>query len=280
MRSEISRRSLLALAAGAPVARLAAQSRRIPVGLELYSVRDDLAKDVKGTVTAVAKMGYQVVEFYSPYYQWTTDYAKEIRKLMDDLGVRCNSTHNDSRALTAEGLPKAIDLNLALGSKYVVMASAQANTADGWKGVAGTLSAASEKLKPAGLRTGYHNHQTEFRATLDGKMPIEIIAANTPKDVMLQLDVGTCVEVGYDPAKWIEANPGRIHCLHLKEWGAGQGRGYECLFGEGDVKWASVFAAAEKSGGVEYYLIEQEASRMPQLEAVRRCLENYRKGQA
>jgi sugar phosphate isomerase/epimerase len=280
MKPDFSRRSLLAMAAGAPLTRAVAQSRRIPVGLELYSVRDELAKDVKGTVTAVARMGYQVVEFYSPYYQWTSEYAKEIRKLMDDLGIRCNSTHNDYRALTPEGLAKAIELNGILGAKYVVMASSPANSAESWKGVAGVLTAASEKLQSAGLRTGYHNHQTEFRATVDGKMPIEIIAANTPKSVMLQLDVGTCVEVGYDPAKWIEANPGRINCVHLKEWGAGPGRGYECLFGEGDVKWARVFAAAEKAGGVEFYLIEQEGSRLPQLEAARRCLENCRKGQA
>ncbi len=280
MKPEFSRRSLLALAAGTPLSRGLAQSRRIPVGLELYSVRDELAKDVKGTVTAIAKMGYQVVEFYSPYYQWTSDYAREIRNLMDDLGIRCNSTHNDYRALTANGLPKAIELNGILGAKYVVMASAQANSADEWKSVADVLSAASGKLQPAGLRAGYHNHQAEFRAVPNGKMPIEIIAANTPKTVMLQLDVGTCVEVGYDPVKWIEANPGRINCLHLKDWGAGQGRGYQCLYGEGDVKWAPVFAAAEKTGGVEYYLIEQEGSRLPSLETARRCLENYRKGQA
>jgi sugar phosphate isomerase/epimerase len=277
MKPELSRRSLLASAAGIPLTA-AAQSRRIPVGLELYSVRDELAKDVKGTVTAVAKMGYQMVEFYSPYYQWTPAYAREIRKLMDDLGIRCGSTHNEARALAPEGLGKAIELNGILGAKYVVMAMAEANSADGWKSVAGVLAAASEKLQPAGLRAGYHNHQSEFRPLADGKMPIEIIAANTPKNVLLQLDVGTCVEMKYDPARWIQANPGRIQCLHLKEWGAAHG--YESLFGEGDVKWAQVFAAAEKAGGVEFYLIEQEASRLPQLEAARRCLANYRKGQA
>ena len=160
------------MTAGAPIARVAAKSRRIPVGLELYSVRDELAKDVKGTVTAVAKMGYQVVEFYSPYYQWTPAYAREIRKLMDDLGIHCNSTHNDYRALTAEGLPKSIELNGILGAKYVVMASSPANSADTWKGVADVLSAAAEKLKASGMRAGYHNHQTEFQATVNGKMPL------------------------------------------------------------------------------------------------------------
>ena len=127
-----------------------------------------------------------------------------------------------------------------------------------------------------GMRTGYHNHQAEFRP-VEGKMPIEVIAANTPKAVVLQFDVGTCVEVGYDPVKWIDANPGRINCIHCKDWGAGQDRGYRVLFGEGDVPWPKVFAAAEATGGVEWYLIEQEGSRFPPLEGARKCLENYKK---
>jgi sugar phosphate isomerase/epimerase len=275
MTSNFSRRSFLALAAAAPLVR--AQGARPPVGLELYSVRTDFTKDPKAVVTAVAKMGYQVVEFYGPYYQWTPDQAKEMRKLMDDLGIRCNSTHNDARNLSAEGLPKAIELNQIIGSKYVVMASAgNPKGLDGWKGVADVLSAAAEKLRTVGLRTGYHNHQTEFRP-IEGKMPIEVIAGSTPKDVMLQFDVGTCVEVGYDPIKWIEANPGRINSVHCKDWGAGADRGYRVLFGEGDVPWKKVFAAAEKSGGVEWYLIEQEGSRFPELEGAQKCLDNFKK---
>src|SRR5271166_4770910 len=131
---------------------------------------------------------------------------------------------------------------------------------------------ASEKAAAAGLCVGYHNHQAEFTALPGGKMPIEILAANTPKEVMLQFDVGTCVEVGCDPVKWIESNPGRIRSMHCEDWGAGSDRGYRCLFGEGDVSWMKVFAAAEKAGGVEYYLIEQEGSRFPETETARRCL--------
>src|SRR5215470_9301926 len=94
--SSISRRSFLALAGAAPFALAAYKSKRVPVGLELFSVRDELEKDLTGTVRAVAKMGYEVVEFFSPYYQWTPDYAKEVRKLLDDLNVRCLSTHNSA----------------------------------------------------------------------------------------------------------------------------------------------------------------------------------------
>jgi sugar phosphate isomerase/epimerase len=278
MSSNLSRRSFLALTAAAPLARAVPQAKRLPVGLELYSVRTELAKDLTGTVTAVAKMGYEVVEFFSPYYQWTTDYAKEVRKLMDGLGIRCNSTHNDYGNLGA-GLPKAIELNNILGTKYIVMASSpRVVGVDGWKTIAATLTAASEKTKPAGLRVGYHNHEAEFQP-LEGTFPMAVLAANTPKEVMLQFDVGTCVAVGHDPVAWIESNPGRINSMHLKDWGAGQGqdRGARVLFGEGDAPWLKIFAASEKTGGVEYYLIEQEGSRFPQLETAQRCLDNYKK---
>ena len=85
----ITRRSFLVLAGMAPIVLSTQPRKRIPIGLELYSVRDELAKDPMGTVRAVAKMGYEVVEFFSPYYQWTPDYAKEVRKLLDDLNIRC-----------------------------------------------------------------------------------------------------------------------------------------------------------------------------------------------
>src|SRR5216110_444876 len=84
----ISRRSFLAFTAAMPIASGASKGKHIPVGLELYSVRDELKQDLMGTVRAVAKMGYEDVEFYSPYFEWTVDYAKEVRKLLDDLGIR------------------------------------------------------------------------------------------------------------------------------------------------------------------------------------------------
>ena len=277
----VSRRSFLAAAAAAPLAFGAPAGKNVPIGIELYSVRDEMTKDTLATVRAIARMGYEVVEFYGPYYSWTPDFVKDVRKMMDDVGIRCNSTHNDARNFRPDGIQKAIDYNKTLGAKYVVMASSGSVTGlEGWKGVGETLTAAMEKLRPAGLRAGYHNHQTEFKP-LDGKRPIEVIAANTPKDVMLQLDVGTCVEVGSDPVAWIKANPGRINSLHLKEWARGEAtdkeKGYRALFGEGAAPWREIFAAAEETGGVEYYLIEQEGSRYSSLETAQRCLASYKK---
>jgi sugar phosphate isomerase/epimerase len=273
----ITRRSFLALAAAAPLAFGAQGRKPIPVGIELFSVRDELAKDLMGTVRAVAKMGYQVVEFFSPYYQWTPEYAKEVRKLLDDLGIRCPSTHNGANVFGPDGLEKAIELNKILGAKYIVMASPGRVTGpDGWKLVADRLSQAAEKLRPLGMRAGFHNHGPEFVA-VDGKRPMDVIAANTPKDVTLQLDVGTCVNAGADPVAWINANPGRITSIHCKDWGAGEDKGYRVLVGEGDAPWAKIIEAAESKGGVEYYLIEQEGSRYPSLETAERCLANWKK---
>jgi sugar phosphate isomerase/epimerase len=270
--STLSRRSLLSLAAAAPLLRAA--GKQIPIGLEMYSVRGRFEKDPEGSIRDVAKMGYQVVEIYTPYFSWPPEKLKQIRKVMDDLGVKCLSTHNSMAAFTPDGLQKAVDLNGILGSRYVVLASAgNIQTLDGWRQVADTLTKASEKLAPANLKPGYHNHQREFES-MEGKRPMDVLAANTPPGVMLQLDVGHCVAGGADPVAWINANPGRSRSLHLKEWSPQ--REFKTLFGEGIVPWKKVFAAGENTGGAEFYLIEQEDA-PDEFEAVRKCLEAYKK---
>jgi sugar phosphate isomerase/epimerase len=254
----------------------ATSSTSIPVGLELYSVRDALKSDPEGTVRAVAQMGYQCVEFYGPYFEWDHARAKQMRKLMDDLGIKCYSTHNNEEYFNAKNLTHARDLNLILGSKYIVMSSSDAqNGHESWQQVADELNAAADKLEPDGLKPGYHNHQAEWKV-VDGKRPMDVLAANTKSSVMLQLDVGTCLEAGADPVAWIKANPGRIHSIHCKDWSRDPNVGYKTLFGEGVADWKGIFQAAESVGGVEYYLVEQEGSRFPELETVRRCLEAFR----
>ncbi|MGH9743759.1 MAG: sugar phosphate isomerase/epimerase family protein, partial [Candidatus Acidiferrum sp.] len=216
-------------------------------------------------------------EFYAPYFDWTTNQAREMRKLLDDLGIRCYSTHNDSSYLGPEKISRARDLNLILGCKYVVMASShEKSSPEGWKSVADMLNFAAEKLEPSGLKAGYHNHQAEF-TPLNGVRPMEILAKNTNRSVMLQLDVGTCIEAGSDPVAWIRSNPGRIRSLHLKDWSPQPGKGYTVLFGEGVAPWKRIFEAAESVGGVEYYLIEQEGSRFSELDTAKKCLDTFRK---
>jgi sugar phosphate isomerase/epimerase len=273
----LTRRSFLALSATLPWALKArASSSSIPIGLELYSVREALKHDPEGTVRAVAQMGYQCVEFYAPYFEWSEAQAKQMRKLLDDLGVRCYSTHNDEDYFSAEKINRARDLNKILGSKYMVMAYTEPKGGvDGWKAIADKLNTAAEQLESSGLKPGYHNHDAEWRS-VDGVRPMEILAKNTKPSIVLQLDVGTCVEAGSDPVAWIRANPGRIRSLHLKDWSHDPSKGYKVLFGEGDAKWKDIFAAAESVGGVEYYLLEQEGSRFGELETAKRCLQTYR----
>jgi sugar phosphate isomerase/epimerase len=275
----VTRRTFLGTAAAAATTMsvATAQSKTIPIGLELFSVRLALAADPTGTVKKVAGMGYQVVEFFSPYYNWTLDQAKDMKKLLDDLGIKCHSTHNDTRSFQSANLQKTIDLNHAIGGKFVVLASSIRSTnPDDWKKLAvDTLGPALETLRAAGLRGGYHNHQYEFVSTNGGPRPMEVLAANTPKDFMLQFDVGTAVEMGADPVAWINANPGRINSLHLKDWN--KEHGYRVLFGEGAVPWKAVLTAAEKTGGAEYLLIEQEGSDYSEFETAQRCLDTYKK---
>ncbi len=274
----MDRRSFIAAAAAASVSANAAFKK--PVGLELFSVRTELAKDLPGTLKAVAKMGYQGVEFFGPYADWKPDYAKEVKKILDDLKMPCLSAHTGVKYFEAAELPRVIELNVILGSRYMVMSSAgRVNGLDGWKAVAAKLNNAAEKLRPLKKGTGFHNHQLEFMP-IEGKRPMEVLAAETSKDVMLQLDVGTAIEAGTDPVIWINANPGRIKSMHLKDWKRGMTRpqdGYRVLFGDGEAKWKDIVKAGMKKGGVEYLLVEQEGSDLPPLETAAKCLTNFRK---
>jgi sugar phosphate isomerase/epimerase len=276
---QISRRAFLATAAALPLATSTALrgAKAVPIGLELYSVRGELAKDLLGTVSAVGKIGYEVVEFYAPYLDWTVETAKNVRSVLDDSGLKCHSTHNNDPSFTPDGLQKATELNQIIGSTYIIRASApRANGLDGWKAIADQLNRVSEQLKPLAMGTGYHNHQIEW-LPVEGKRPMDVLAAGTSKDVVLQFDVGTCLEERVDPVAWIDANPGRIKSIHCKDWAPGVG--YNAVFGEGTAPWQKIFDAAERAGGVEYYLIEQEtgATNGGELPMVRRCLENWKK---
>ena len=227
-------------------------------------------------------MGYAVVEFYAPYLGWTLPFAKQVRTQLDDLGLRCFSTHNSFGALTpGDVMTKAIELNQILGARHMILASppADASGLEDWKRVSGQLATAASLLKPHGLLAGFHNHLVEWKSLGVGMRVMDVIAANTPPEFVLQLDVGTCLEAGVDPVAWIQANPGRIRSIHLKDWAPGteaDDKGFRVLFGEGIGPWQRIMAAAEAVGGVEFYLMEQEGSRYTELETARRCLGTWR----
>lgn len=279
-RQSVSRRRFLAATAVLPWAAsravAVAGQRVVPVGLELFSVREALGKDLPGTLARVAKMGYQLVEFYSPYMTWSDDMARSVRRQLDDLGITCPSLHTASSAFVGDTLKRAIELNQILGSRSMVMASPpRISTIDGWKGLAERCTQVAEILRPLGMTAGYHNHGPEWRL-VEGQRPMDILASGTPRDFVLQLDVGTCVEMGADPVAWIQAHPGRIRSMHCKDWSAA--RGFAVAFGEGDAPWQRIFEAAESTGGIEHYLIEQEVPGPDgEFAMAERCLDNYRK---
>ena len=307
----LSRRNFLALSAAVPAALAAtslltaglatsaraanapatpampvAKKKKPLIGIELYGVRGEMTKDMPNTLRTVAKMGYEVVEFYSPYFAWTFPFAKDVRTMIDDLGLRCYSTHNSGASLTpGETMARAIELNQILGARTIVCASPPRGTVgvEGWKKTCALFTAASEQLAPHGLAAGFHNHKVEWATLEGGQRIMDIIAANTPKEFVLQFDVGTAMEAGIDPLAWINANPGRIRSVHLKDWAPGtkeQEKGYRVLFGEGVTPWKEIIAAVESVGGVEYYLMEQEGSRFSEFETAERCLATWKKMRA
>jgi sugar phosphate isomerase/epimerase len=260
-----------------------AAPRKYPIGIELYGVRGELTKDLPNTLRTVARIGYEVVEFYSPYFGWAYPFAKEVRAQLDDLGLRCFSTHNGFESLMpGETMSRAIELNQILGARQIIMASAPRTTksVDDWKRLCEHLTTAVEDLKPHGLSAGFHNHHVEWLPLEGGSRVMDILAANTPKEFILQFDVGTCVEAGADPVAWINANPGRIKSVHLKDWAPGDKadeKGFRVLFGEGVAPWKEIIAALESTGGVEFYLMEQEGSRFSEFETAERCLASWKK---
>jgi hypothetical protein len=140
----VSRRSFLAAVGTTPLAfqALAAErAKKIPIGIQMYSVRDDEKRDLMGTLKGLREMGYECVEFWAPYFDWTVARAKEVRKQLDDLGLRCYSNHTATKHFADEHLPHAIELNHILGSRYVIMAHAgPQKDLDGWRRTAEVLA--------------------------------------------------------------------------------------------------------------------------------------------
>jgi len=222
-----SRRDLLGAGAGAAMAGLvlpraiqAAPAKRapVPVGIEMYSLKEDERKDMLGTLRAVKAVGYDGVEFWAPYLDWSRERARDIRLQLDDAGLRCFSTHNRFYYFTPDRFARVIDYNLILGSRYVVMAhpgptdpGTGSVVDDFWKRVADRLTVAHAQVRAAGMRAGYHNHGMEWKPSLTGgKRPIDLLTAHTPRDLGFQLDTATCLAAGADPVAFVRANPGRV----------------------------------------------------------------------
>ena len=244
---------------------------KIPVGLQLYSVREDCKQDLPGVLDKVAAMGYRGVEF-AGYYDRT---AEDLRKMLDDRGLVCCGTHTGIQTVQDDQLQATTDFALTLGNPYIIVPGLPEdwrNSRDAWLRTAEFFNALSDKLSDHGLLCGYHNHSIEFKE-LDGELPWDSFFGNTNCDVVMQFDTGNAMHGGADPIPFLERYPGRAITVHLKEFSATNPK---ALIGEGDIPWDKIFTLCETIGGTEWYIVEQESYAYPPLECVAKCLENLK----
>jgi sugar phosphate isomerase/epimerase len=245
---------------------------RTKFGLQLYSVRADCARDLPGTIAAVAKMGYQAVEF-AGYYNRS---AKDLRAMLDDKGLVCCGTHTGIDTLLGDALGPTIEFNKILGNKYLVvpgLPGKYTGSKEAWISTANLFNELAEKVRPHGMQVGYHNHSAEFKE-IDGERPWDIFYSNTCKDVIMQLDVGNAMHGGADPLPYLYKYRGRAVTVHVKEFSKTNNK---ALVGEGDVVWEAFFALCKAVGNTDWFIVEQESYAYPPLECAMRCLKNLRK---
>lgn len=250
----------------------AESARKIPVAVQLYSVRDDCSKDLPGTLKAVAAMGYEGVEF-AGYYMRS---AKQLRKMLDDLGLKVAGTHIGLGTLMGDALKQTVEFNKTLGNKFLIvpgLPSKYTESRKSWLEAAKIFNDISAKVAEHGMRVGYHNHSIEFKP-LDGELPWDTFFGATNKDVVMQLDTGNAMHGGADPVVFLEKYPGRCATIHLKEASKTNDK---AVIGEGDVNWSRVFELCETIGGTQWYIVEQESYAHPPLKCVELCLQNLRK---
>lgn len=245
--------------------------RKIPMALQLYSVRENCAADLPGTLAAVAKMGYEGVEF-AGYYDRT---AAQLRALCDDLGMQIVGTHIRLDTLLGEELERTVEFNQIMGNRFLIVPGLEEerrNSRAAWQETARVFNEVAESVEADGMLVGYHNHHIEF-AEMDGELPWDTFFGNTQKRVVMQLDTGNMYHGGAEPLSVLEKYPGRALLVHLKEYSATNDK---ALIGEGDVPWTEVFSLCEGMGGTEWYIVEQESYAYPPLECVERCLGNLK----
>jgi sugar phosphate isomerase/epimerase len=238
---------------------------RVPVALQLYSVRDDAAADLAGTLKAVAAMGYEGVEF-AGYFDKP---AAELRKMLDDLGLKVAGSHARAEEWSPENLQQTTDFHHILGNTFLINPWHKEETKEGWLAFAESLNTAAAALLPAGLFAGYHNHAHEM-AEIDGTRIWDLLAASTRPEVVLQLDLGHARRGGVDPLAYYNKYLGRGRTIHLKEYCATDDKP---LLGKGDLDWPAILDSVEAGGKTEWYIVEQEVYPIPPMEAAKHCRE-------
>ncbi len=248
----------------------AGATKKIPVGVQLYSVREDCRKDFPGTLAALGQMGYAGVEFAG---YWNRS-AGAIKKMLDDNGLVACGSHTPFEMVQAGKLAATIEFNQTIGNKFIIVPDMTGATRQAWLEKAKLFNELAAQLQPLGLSIGYHSHYHDFH-DVDGGRPWEIFGENTTADVILQLDTSNACDGGADPLTELKRFPGRTRSIHIKPNGAGP----EAVIGEDKIDWPAIFAYCETAGGTRWYVVEHESSRQP-LQAVQRtftALRNFGK---
>jgi sugar phosphate isomerase/epimerase len=258
----------------------------LPIGLQLYSVRDSLPKDYEGTLKQVAAAGYQEVEA-AGFFNHT---PPQVKQAMDAAGLRCVSSHHNYTDLNRD-LDKIIAFSKELGIDYIICSfpgiknpsrlkdnsfatQVQSFTLEDYRWNAEEFNRFGEKIKAAGMKFGYHNHTMEFRAQ-DGTVPFdELIRLTDPALVTIEMDCGWVMVGGGDPIDYLKRYPRRISMLHIKDFkhtaepASVVSPPPSAELGRGTLDFHLIFAAARKAN-IKHYFVEQEKYDMPVFEALK-----------
>ncbi|MFO1476762.1 MAG: sugar phosphate isomerase/epimerase [Verrucomicrobiota bacterium] len=244
----------------------------VPIGVQLYPVRNLCAKDLPGTFASLSKMGYKAVEF-ADYFDRT---APQLRKCLDDAGLKCCGNHLYLDDVQGDAFARTVEFNQVLGNSTIVirwLPEKYIGTLQSWQRTAALCNEAAEKLKPLGMRLAYHNHGFEFKPLPTGEIPFELFFRAAP-EVAIQLDTGNAREAGGDPVKLLREFPGRVASLHVKPWSA---KKPNALIGDDELDWKEIFQICESNDKLDWYIVEYEKDLYPPLEADQKTLEVFRK---
>jgi len=243
-----------------------------PIGLQLYSVREDCANDLSGTLKQLSEMGYAGVEF-AGYHGRT---AAELKKMLTEYQLKCCGTHISIDTLLGEALKETIAFNQEFENRFLIvpgLPKERTESIAAWQETAVLFNEISEKVRQVGMYVGYHNHWIEFEP-IDGIVPWDAFFEIADPDVVMQFDTGNALRGKGDPVTMLTRYPNRAKTVHLKEHSSVN---ENAMIGEGEVAWDEIFHLCETTGGTEWYIVEQESYAFSPLECVRRSLENLRK---
>lgn len=248
-----------ALAAALPFPRRAGVRKLDRIGLQLYTVRGEMAKDVEGTLARVAAIGYREVEFAGYFGRAPA----AVRAALAGAGLDAPATHVPYETL-ADGWDSVLDAARTIGHTHVLVAWIPREgrpDLDGWKRVAELFNRAGERARAAGLRFAYHNHDFEFTA-VDGQTPYDVLlGATDPALVGFEMDLYWTVKGGRDPLAFFAAHPGRFELVHVKD-SAGPPDHRMVDLGRGIIDFAAVFARGAQ-GGIRHCFVEHDEPRDP-----------------